>query len=70
MVWSAWLVAVRNSKQTLRQGANRAAQQAQRPAQSQTKRAVSTEAVKAASKKDHKMEDFEFLVLDVSLGRL
>lgn len=74
MVWSAWLVTMRNGAQTrttqARQGINRAAQQIQRPVPNQTKRAASTHAAKEASQNNMTMDEYEFLVLDVSLGRL
>lgn len=78
MTQSAFLVVLRNSAQKAnRQGANRAAQQAHRPVQNQTQRAVSTEAATNKNKgpppKNTPITDeeaYEFLVLDVSLGRL
>ena len=77
MTYSAWLVALRNSAQKsgnqVRQGANRAAQQAQRPVQNQTQRAASTQATPNAPPKHPPITDeeaYDFLALDVSLGRL
>ena len=71
MTFSAFLVGLRNNA---KQGANRNAQQVQRPVQKQTQWAASTEAAKkgppkhAPTIRDEVASDF--LILDVSLGRL
>ena len=70
MTYSAFLVALRNSAQKGRQGANRAVQQVQRPIPNQTQRATSTQTSKMFAKPKTLEEQYDFLALDVSLGRL
>ena len=57
----------------MRQGANRAAQATQRPVKNQTQRAASTQAtdnIQANQRFITDEEAYNFLALDVSLGRL
>jgi len=73
MTYSAFLVALRNSASKGRQGANRVSKQVQRPVvQNQTQRAAFTEASQLPVKHPPRTveEQYDFLALDVSLGRL
>ena len=76
MTYSAFLVALRNSAQKggnqVRQGVNRATQQAQRPVQNQAQRAASTQTANGPPKHPPITDEeaYDFLALDVSLGRL
>jgi len=72
MTYSAFLIALRNSASKGRQGATSVSKQVQLPVQNQTKRAVSMEASQLPLKHPPRTleEQYDFLALDVSLGRL
>ena len=77
MTYSAFLVALRSSftqrgGNQVRQGVNRAAQEMQRPLQNQAQRTASTQVTESPPKHPPFTDEeaYDFLAMDVSLGRL